>query len=100
MIDIKGTKEKAKQLHRDGKLGQFACSSDYCMYRLSGEDIIRGCYKCKKCGFENQNVEIKDWASMSKKGLKCEKCKKVVYKPSGFLKKRGRKKKKKEEKEE
>jgi len=93
MVDTKITREKAKQLHEQGKLGQFGCASNFCLYRIAGEDILRGVYKCKACSYEEQNVEIAEWEKMSKKGLKCPKCKEVIWKPSALIRRGGKKKK-------
>lgn len=92
MVDVQATKEKARQLHEQGKLGLFGCASNFCLYRIIGEDTLRGVYKCKKCGYEEANVLVNEWEKFLKKGLKCPKCKEVVWKPSALIR-RGRRKK-------
>ncbi len=92
LLKIKETKEKAKKMHQENKIGLFGASANFFLYtERSSKDVLKGVYYCKTCGYEEINVNITDWEAISKKpkGLQCPNCKGQIWKPSGLLKKKG-----------
>ena len=84
---LKKYKDKAYELHKQGKLVMFSHSQDHIAYKTTEGEEVHARYICPKCQHKEEiNKELK----MPYK-IKCPGCKFLVWKTK-LQKKRGRKK--------